>query len=456
MKFIGRNAELALLENEYRAERGSFVPVFGRRRVGKSQLIIEFAHAKPHLYFTALQSTNTQNLLAFGRQAVALTGIQSLAKADNWETLLRDSVASWRSSERRILVVDEVQWLAEAAPELPSLLQRLWDHDWQHRKDLMLVLCGSHFGFFREQILHAQSPLYGRRTAHIHLEPFDLVEAGQFHPKMGEQERAQIYFITGGIPSYLQKFNGESVKMNITRNFLAPQGDLAIEADFLLYEETRKVPTTKAILSAIAQGNRQFTTIARAVGIEPNGLGYHLEPLEEIGFIRKKYPLSGEKPSRKMARYEIADPFLRFWFWFFPQYGADDIANPTGFYQDQIQPRLEAYWGTCWERVCRKLLPRIYAAEGVAGHAEIGEFWAANKVQIDIVSQRGDKRTEICECRWSDLKSLTGLAQELERKIPLFPNPKGQTISRRLFVRSYKGQVPETFRAHTLHNFYEL
>jgi uncharacterized protein len=456
MKFIGRAAELELLKKEYQSSRGSFVPVYGRRRIGKSQLLIEFSRRKPVLYFTALQSTNTQNLQTFGRQAARVTGIKSLEAATDWETLLQDTVAGWRSSERRILIMDEVQWVAKAAPELISLLQRLWDHQWQHQKDFMLILCGSHFGFFRDQILRAGSPLYGRRTAHIHLEPFDLIEAAQFHPNLGEEDRAQVYFITGGIPYYLQKFEDESLRTNIIRNFLAPQADLATEADFLLYEETKVVPTTKAILSAIASGHRHFTDIAKAMGVETNVLAHHLGPLEEIGFITKQKPLSPEKASRKLSHYQILDPFLRFWFrFFFPPEGPEPVANPEGFFQDQIQPQLDSYWGCCWERVCRKLLPRIYETEGIRCFAEIGEFWIPKKLQIDIVSLRRDKRIELGECRWGHVQSLSEMARELEQKIALFPNPKKQTIGRRLFVRSYQGTCPEGFKVHTLHQLYQ-
>jgi AAA+ ATPase superfamily predicted ATPase len=457
MQFIGRSVELDLLNREYRGDKGSFVPVFGRRRVGKSQLLVEFAHGKPLLYFTAMQSTNAQNLVAFGRQAAKLTGIQSLATAADWETLLQDTVAGWRSAERRILVIDEIQWAVQAAPELPSLIQRLWDHDWQHRKDLMLILCGSQFGFFRDQILLAGSPLYGRRTAHINLQPFELQEAGQFHPNLSHEDRAQIYFITGGIPYYLQKFEEESVRTNIVRNFLSPQADLATEADFLLYEETKLVPMAKAVLSAIADGNVRYSDIAEATGRESNGLAYHLEPLEEIGFIKKKYPVSPQPASRKLVRYEISDPFLRFWFRFFSrQYDAEAIANPDGFFQDQIQPQLESYWGTCWERLCRRQLPRIYEKEGITCHAEIGEFWAAKTVQIDLVSLRGDKRIELGECRWRHVRSLPALAQELDQKMTHFPNPKGVSMGRRLFVRSYQGAVLGDCRVHTLGDLYKL
>lgn len=457
MKFIGRATELELLGKEYRANRGSFVPVYGRRRIGKSQLLVEFSREKPVLYFTALQSTNTQNLRTFGRQAARVTGIKSLETATDWETLLQDTIAGWRSPAPRILILDEVQWAAKAAPELVSLLQRLWDHQWQHQKDFMLILCGSHFGFFRDQILRAGSPLYGRRTAHIQLEPFDIIEAAQFHPTLAEADRAQVYFITGGIPYYLQKFEDESLRTNIIRNFIAPQADLATEADFLLYEEAKVLPTAKALLSAIASGHRRFTDIADAMGVETNLLAHHLEPLEEIGFITKRQPLSHAKASRKRSHYEILDPFLRFWFhFFFPLEGAVPMANPEGFFQDQIQPQLESYWGSCWERTCRKLLPRIYESEGIHALAEIGEFWIPKKMQIDVVSLRRDKRIDLGECRWGHVGSLTKVAQELERKAALFPNPKNYTIGRRLFVRSYQGKCPEGIKVHTLRQIYQV
>jgi AAA+ ATPase superfamily predicted ATPase len=97
MKFIGRATELKLLEKEYSSNRGSFVPVYGRRRIGKSQLLVEFTRDKPVLYFTALHSTNTQHLKTFWRQAARVTGIESLESAADWETLLQDTFSGRRS-----------------------------------------------------------------------------------------------------------------------------------------------------------------------------------------------------------------------------------------------------------------------------------------------------------------------------------------------------------------------
>jgi AAA+ ATPase superfamily predicted ATPase len=457
MKFVGRKPELELLQREYCAKRGAFVPVYGRRRVGKSQLIVEFTRDKPTLYFTALQSSNVQNLHSFGKLAAKTTGLNSLAGASNWEDLLQDTVAAWKAPRRRVLVIDEIQWLVGGAKEIPSLIQRLWDHDWQPRADLMIILCGSHFGFFQDHILRAGSPLYGRRTNHIHLAPLDLQEVAAFHPGLAEEDLAQIYFITGGIPYYLQKFESDSIPVNILRNFLRPQADLATEADFLLHEETNQVSTAKAILSAIAEGYQRYGEIAANTGIATTNLPYYLEPLERIGFIEKRVPLSRGPASRNLVRYGIMDPFLRFWFqFFFPPYGAEAFKNPEGLFHDAIRPRLDAYWGGCWERLCREQLPRIYAREGVACHARIGEFWTPREVQIDVVSLRADKRTDLGECRWSRVRSLAALARELEQKIPAFPNPGKESVGRCLFVRSCQGNKPEGYRVHTLHDLFSL
>lgn len=96
-----------------------------------------------------------------------------------------------------MLVLDEFQWTVEASPELPSVLQHLWDRRWKDGNDVMLVLCGSYVGFMEREVLGKKSPLFGRRTAQIFLQPFGYEEAARFHPACSLVDRAKIYFLCG-------------------------------------------------------------------------------------------------------------------------------------------------------------------------------------------------------------------------------------------------------------------
>jgi uncharacterized protein len=105
----------------------------------------------------------------------------SETSVDTWKRALELVVGRWRGAHKLILILDEFQWTAEASPELPSVLQELWDRDWKRSGKVMLVVCGSFIGFMEREVLGEKSPLFGRRTAQIHLKPFSFSESRQFH-----------------------------------------------------------------------------------------------------------------------------------------------------------------------------------------------------------------------------------------------------------------------------------
>ena len=169
-RFIDRTEELMTLEKEYAKESASFVIVYGRRRVGKTALINEFLsrHKGCNLYFLATQEAETQNRKAFRDQTADLIGNELLKTADaDWLTIFR-LFSEYPAAERKIVVMDEFQYIGKSNPAFPSVMQKIWDTVLKD-KNIMLILCGSLISLMQQQTLDYSSPLYGRRTAQIRL-----------------------------------------------------------------------------------------------------------------------------------------------------------------------------------------------------------------------------------------------------------------------------------------------
>src|SRR5262249_13250222 len=154
--------------------------------------------------------------------------------------------------------------------------------------------------------------------------------------------------------------------------------------DFLLREELREVENYYAILLAVAEGHTTGAAIAQRSGLEPRSLHYYLQQLVELGYLRRRYPLTSEKPSARQVRYDLDDALLRFWFRsvcpntsYIRHMGAERALR------DLIRPSLDAYFGRCFERLCREALPGLYLREGVTAAFEVGEYWAKD-TQIDV------------------------------------------------------------------------
>ncbi len=426
MQFHGRLPELKILRDQRDAKRSGFVPVYGRRRVGKSELIIRFMEGKG-VYFVGKQAPGATQIREFlGVSARALDEpLLADARASTWKEALSLVTGRWAREKkgRLVLALDEFQWMAQASPELPSTLQELWDRDWSKSGQMLLILCGSYLGFMEKAVLGRESPLFGRRTGQIHLRPFDHRESAAFHRDYSEADLARTYGICGGVPLYLEAWNQhQSVEQNIARLFLDETSILAREPDFLLREELRDLTTYHALLMEMAGGSAMPGDIAARAGIDPRTIHYHLGVLCDLGYVARHYPVTGKRPVVRAVRYRLDDPVLRFWFRFvFPNQSLIRAMGPQRAFADLVRPHLDSWFGDCFERLCRECLPLIYAREGVNSAFETGQYWDS-RVQINVVGVRKDQWIDLGECKWGE-ESPAKAAAELEAKISLFSKP---------------------------------
>lgn len=460
--FLGRRRELALLEEEHAAKRSAMVVLYGRRRVGKSELLLEFLRERRGLYFVGKQAPGPLQLRELTREAARLLDEPLLANLpdDDWKGALSAIVSRGTQAGRMLLVLDELPWTAQAAPELPSVLQELWDRDWKKSGKVTLILCGSYLGFMEREVLGSKSPLFGRRTAQIKLQPFDPVEAAGFHPSWSRADQARAYFLCGGIPLYLEMFeSGRSVRQNVERALLTEFAPLFREPDFLLRTELRELDNYYAVLLALAAGTATLAELSKETGVARGSISYYVQALEELGYVSRRYPLVAldKKPAVRHVRYGIADPLLRFWFRFvFPNQSSIVRLGPKEAYDVHVKPALAGYYGSCFERLCRERLAAIYEREGVGARFSVGEYWSKD-AQIDVVGVRDDGWTDLGECKWGKVRSVAGLRSELASKVGAFPNPRGATVFRRFFVREQPKKLVAQpgERWHTLEELYD-
>ena len=450
MRFIGRTRELAQLSAAFESSSPALIPIYGRRRVGKSELILKFMADKPGIYHLGQQSPAALQVRAFLEEASRSLKMPLLAelRATHWQDALLTVAEQWRLAHpntKFVLALDEYQWMAQASPDLPALLQACWDQHWRRSGHVMLLLCGSYLGFMEREVLGRDSPLFGRRTAQIHLQPFDYLEAAQFFRRWSTADRARAYFMVGGLPQYLQCLDDSlSIRHNIQQHFLEEFAPLFQEPSFLLREELREVAPYHAVLFAIANKAETANAIAAAAHLPERNLHYYLQQLVSLGYVRRRYPLDRKRVNPKQVRFGIDDPLLKFWFrYVFPNTSLLRSIGAGRVFQERIGPTLDAWFGNCFEQLCREALPFIYAKEGISAGFEVGEFWNP-QTQIDVVGLRDDDWTDLGECKWGAVRSPRSLVAELDRKAKAFPNSRGASLGRRYFVR----RKPATVAKH--------
>lgn len=154
-RFIGREQELRGLAAAYRSRESGLLPIYGRRRVGKSELILHFMRGKPHIYVVgkrAPASLQIRDFLETAAESLRNPLLRTVTQ-DDWKLALRTVVEHYRGKRKLIIALDEFQWMAESSSELTSVIQELWDRYWRDSGRVLLILCGSYVGFMEREVL---------------------------------------------------------------------------------------------------------------------------------------------------------------------------------------------------------------------------------------------------------------------------------------------------------------
>lgn len=387
--FYCRENELIELNKRYNSGRFECVVVYGRRRVGKTALIGEFCKEKPTVFFSALNATAGENLVALSKAIYEKDHSDATAAPvyNSFDDAFAE-ITRMAKNKRIVFVIDEYPYLAKADKSISSRLQHLIDHVWQDSQ-VYLILCGSSMSFMEYQVLGYESPLYGRRTGQLKIQALSYREATEFNPKLSNEENALVYGITGGVPHYINKLNvDDDVDEALLDNLFNNASYLFEEPENLLKQELREPAIYNSIISAIAGGASHANEIATKVGIESAVCAKYLKILLDLGILKKETPIT-EKAGKKTI-YTIGDNFFRFWYRFVPQNtSAISAGRMQKIYEQAVKKYIPEYMGLVFEQMCRDYLLR-YDEKLPIMLSDAGQWWgtdskARKEVQIDIV-----------------------------------------------------------------------
>ena len=316
LPFLGRDRDLAYLEELHGSGRPELFVLYGRRRVGKTELLQRFCSSHRAVYVLAAQVRDRDNLRAFRQSAAESLGdpLAGTVEFPDWAAAL-GFLAERAGGERLVVVLDEFPYLCEANKSLPSQIQKFWDTKGKN-SSLLLVLCGSQVSFMEQEVLAERSPLFGRRTGQRRLEPIAPLATLEFFPKWRLEQRVLAYSILGGMPAYLRRFDdARTLEDNVLREILRPEGYLFEEVQFLLRHELSNPATYNSLLASIARGATRLADIALDVGVDATTANKYLHVLRELELVEREIPLSDPDPLRsRRGTYRIADRFLQFHF----------------------------------------------------------------------------------------------------------------------------------------------
>ncbi|MEE8403118.1 MAG: ATP-binding protein [Candidatus Hydrothermarchaeaceae archaeon] len=430
-KFVNREDELRFLKGEYQKEEFSFVVVYGRRRVGKTELTMMSSKDLPVIYFLADKRGTKSNFFRL-RKKVADFFDDYEPAVETFDELFRYMAEKWKGKKKLIVIIDEFSYLVEKDPSIPSVFQLIVDETLS-KASFHLILCGSSVSMMEKGVLSYKSPLYGRRTGQINLRPLAFRELKKFFPGLDIEDRLKIYGAFGGIPFYLSFIDKEkSFVENLEGTVFNDKNILYAEGEFLLKEELKDPSTYMGILTAIAQGATKAGEIANKSFLEVKDLPYFLQILKNLGLIEKEIPVT-EKRSSKKSIYKISDPFLRFWFTFvFPNRGMIETREGMATH---IISNYDEYMGHAFEEVAEELLKDLNGRGKLPFEFEIvGRQWGKipykprgeNEYEIDLVAlNKKEKKILFCECKWQEDVDSVAVLKGLKEKSKAVKWPNG-------------------------------
>lgn len=433
--FIGREQELRSLQEAYEKQGFAMTVIYGRRRIGKSTLINEFAADKKVIFYTATKVGRERNLELFTAQVMSVLdpSLQNVP-FPSLEAVF-DFISSRLSEEKLILVIDELPFWAEKDEGVLSILQKYIDTRWLNQ-NLMIILCGSALSFMENKVLSEKSPLFGRRTSQIRLEPFNYKEAACFTPSYSYEEKAICYGITGGVAKYLSLLDESlSLDENIQRLFFSTDGYLYDETRNLLTQEFSDITLVNNIIEQIASGENTVNLIAGKVREKEPTILYSLEKLIRVGLVERKKCITEEK-NKKKTQYVLKDHMFKFWYMFIPKaHSVIEMGHGDTYYGRIVKPALHSFMGSVFEEMCR-----YYTLEqGIRYRfgsflTNAGTWWGTETVEIqgggrrqqsadiDVVAiSDTDKTAVIGECKFKSSKADKQVYDTLSSRAGLLP-----------------------------------
>ena len=421
--FVDRDIELDQLTDCYESKMADFVVIYGRRRLGKSELVRQsIADRDDAVYYQAVESTAPNQLEQFVDVATAQFPSLRNVRRD-WEALLEAL-----GEEDAVVVIDEFPFLIEEDESLPSRIQRVWDTELQET-GLTLVLVGSSISVMEDKVLSGSAPLYGRRTATIDLKPLSVADARQFVPEYDPETAITAWAIYGGTPYYLQTIDPDQpLGTNVQQAILSERGLLYSEPEFLLRIELRQPNTYFSILRALAHGRRTPNEIAGMAGVDSGSLSTYLQKLRRLRLVERHIPVTESPTASKRGRYRIAAPLFRFWFRFV--YGNQDQLRILGddAYDELVVPDLADHVSPLFERLCQQALPDLVDRQ----FRDVGQWWFKEH-ELDVLGLT-DEGLVAGECKFTSRPVSEGVLADLERTASKVRWPDGPTDGDPLYV----------------------
>lgn len=421
MKFYNRTKELEILGRtlEQSKKSSSFTIMVGRRRIGKTSLILESIKGQKHLYLFVSRKNESLLCEQFQKDAEDALGIQIFGTTTRFRDIF-EQLLIYATKAHYTLIIDEFQEFDNINPSIFSDIQNLWDR-YKDKAKINFIASGSIYSMMMKIFENGKEPLFGRLTSKIILQPFAVGVIKEilndYNPKYTSEDLLCLYMLTGGVPKYIVLLmEAGSVTQSKMLDMVTRMDSPFIGEgkDLLISEFGKEYGTYFSILQLIASGKITQSEIDSIIG---KNTGAYLVNLEkEYSLITKNKPVFSKPESRK-ARWSLNDNYLRFWFRFiFPNQSLIEMGKYE-LLREFIDKNYEQYSGLILEKYFRA---KIAEAERVTN---VGNYWDnKGENEIDLVALNDlDKTAIVAEVKRNpkkiDMNLLKAKASSIKKEL---------------------------------------
>lgn len=359
MAFFGRTKQLDQLKKEMTSGEMRMALIYGRRRVGKSELVKQAVKESgiKSFYYECKQVAEASNVQSICEVVSEVQGLPVLGFT-SFEKLM-DYIFTLAKEENIVFILDEYPYLRENTKGLDSILQSLIDK-YRETSKLKLIILGSYVDIMRSLLEHS-NPLFGRIDLVIDLKQMDYFESAMFYPDLSDEDKVRIYSVFGGIPYYNRLIDDKkTVKENIIDLIASPGARLENEVSMYLNAEISKMVNANEVFEALARGFSKYSDILSQSHVSSGPtLVDVLEKLIRMEVVEKKAPINDEG-NKKKTGYYICDNLSLFYFRYIFKYSSQlKIMDTDVFYDKYIKDDFEGdYVPHKFEEICRQYLIR--------------------------------------------------------------------------------------------------
>ncbi len=448
LPFLDREEERSRLEQLFARREGSLGVLYGRRRCGKSRLLREALPAKDVAHYVGDERESTLQRASLAREIERV--VPGFARVDypDWDALLD---RFWNEAPAgTVLVLDEFPALVSAAKEFPSLLQKRVDRE--SSRGIHLVLAGSSQRMMQGMVLDRTAPLFGRAVEILKVAPLPAGWIQRALHLRDPVEAVRAFAVWGGIPRYWElAADLPDLDTAVEKLALSPAGVLYEEPMTLLLDDSKETAQAASLLSLIGQGCHRLSEVAGRLGKPATSLSRPIQRLIELDLIRREVPFGLSPHSAKRTRYQIADPFLRFWFRFVEPNRSRLEAGRLAVVSKDVRRDFSHHVSGVWEDLARASVPRLEISSQRFGPAS--RWWGAGfdqkPMELDVLAESdGGKSLLLGEVEWAEEVDSSRLVAELRRKAENLPFREGRDVQLALWTKR-RARVPGDVRVIT-------